>query len=69
MPTGVFTRVDKDIETTRNTARLLILQISSETLTRWNGVRVENAIKKYRTEDLNLRLRNSTEQKTYTGST
>ena len=68
MPTGVFTRVDKDIETTRNTA-LLILQISSETLTRWNGVRVENAIKKYRTEDLNLCLRNSTEQKTYTGST
>ena len=69
MATDVFTRVDKNIKNTWNTARPLILPISSETLTRSNGVRPENATKKYRTEDLNFCLRISTEQKAYTGPT
>ena len=59
----------KNRKTTWNIARPLILPISSETLSHWNGVRPKNAIKKYRTEDLNFCLRTSTEQKVYTGST
>ena len=69
MPTVVFTRVDMNIKTIWNTAQPLILPISSENLTRWNGVRPENATKKYRTEDLNFCLRIPTEQKAYNGPT